>query len=144
MKKLEIAIKGIDELPALAESILQFAGSARVFAFYADMGAGKTTLIKEMCRLLGSHDSFSSPTYSIVNEYMANGANYSGKIYHIDCYRLKDLEEALAIGIEDYTEGRYYCFVEWPQLIENYLPPDVIKISIRTDNNIRNVSIFKD
>ncbi len=144
MKSLEISISSIEELPQLAERILQFGGESKVFAFYAQMGSGKTTLIKEICRQLGSTDSFSSPTYSIVNEYKATGHGYNGNIYHIDCYRLKDVEEALAIGIEDYTDGRSYCFIEWPELIEAYLPTDVIKISITTDGNIRNVSIFRD
>lgn len=104
------------------------------------MGAGKTTLIKELCKQLGSEDNFSSPTYSIVNEYTSP----KGKLYHMDCYRLKSMEEALNIGIEDYLNGEHYCFVEWPELIEQFLPADVIKISIRTTENIRNVSIFRD
>lgn len=104
------------------------------------MGAGKTTLIKELCKQLGSEDNFSSPTYSIVNEYTSP----HGKLYHMDCYRLKSAEEALNIGIEDYLNGENYCFVEWPELIEQFLPADVIKISIRTTENIRNVSIFRD
>ncbi len=126
----------------LAQSLLQFAEGNKVFAFYADMGAGKTTLIKELCRQLGSHDNFSSPTYSVVNEYAM--PNTATKIYHIDCYRLKNTQEALSIGIEEYLDGQNYCFVEWPEPAEAYLPANVIKISIRTDENIRNVSIFKD
>ncbi|HRG89792.1 MAG TPA: tRNA (adenosine(37)-N6)-threonylcarbamoyltransferase complex ATPase subunit type 1 TsaE, partial [Chitinophagales bacterium] len=68
----------------------------------------------------------------------------TGKIYHMDCYRLKNSGEALGIGIEDYLNSDSYCFIEWPELIEQFLPADVIKISIRTEGNIRNVSIFKD
>ena len=104
------------------------------------MGSGKTTLIKEICKQLGSKDNFSSPTYSIVNEYSV--ADSSSKIFHIDCYRLKNFEEALAIGMEEYLNGDDYCFVEWPELIESLFPDDVVKISIRTDENVRNVSIF--
>lgn len=129
----------MEELPALAKSILQFAEDRKVFAFYAQMGAGKTTLIKEICRQLGSTDNFSSPTYSVVNEY--SGVSNS-KIFHIDCYRLKNLEEALSIGMEEYLSGDNFCFIEWPELVELLLPADVVKISIRTDENVRNVSIF--
>ena len=110
-----------------------------MFAWYAQMGAGKTTLIKEICRQLGSSDHFSSPTYSIVNEYRISEQT---KIYHIDLYRLKDVEEALSIGIEDYLYSNYYCFVEWPELVEHLLPEDTVKVTINSDGNIRNVSIF--
>lgn len=140
MKQQEISIADISGLPEVARTILQFAEGCKVFTFYADMGAGKTTLIKELSKQLGSQDSFSSPTYSIVNEYTTP----TGKIYHIDCYRLKNAGEALDIGIEDYLNGDHYCFIEWPELIEQFLPANVIKISIRTEGNIRNVSIFKD
>lgn len=135
----------VEELPALAQSVLQFAGDRKVFTFYAEMGAGKTTLIKEICKQLGSTDNFSSPTYSVVNEYAvadsASGIPHS-KLFHIDCYRLKNLEEALSIGMEEYLSSDNFCFIEWPELVEPLLPDDVIKISIRTDNNVRNVSIF--
>lgn len=141
MQSKEVSIVDISELQQLAGSILHFAGGSKVFAFYADMGAGKTTLIKELCRQLGSADNFSSPTYSIVNEYALSAG---GKIYHIDCYRLKNTEEAYSIGMEDYVSGEHYCFIEWPELVETLLPPDVIKISIRPDGNVRNVSIFRD
>ena len=104
------------------------------------MGTGKTTLIKEICRQLGSTDNFSSPTYSIVNEYLIGGSNQ--KIYHIDLYRLKNIEEALAIGIEEYISGDSYCFIEWPGLIEQLLPPNTVKVDIKFENNMREISIF--
>jgi tRNA threonylcarbamoyladenosine biosynthesis protein TsaE len=149
VKNLEISIFSIDQLPDVASAILKFAGDTKLFAFYAEMGAGKTTLIKELCRQLGSHDNFSSPTYSIVNEYQSASLLSTSDfqlptLYHIDCYRLKNREEAISIGIEDYIDGSHYCFIEWPELIESLLPADVIKISIRTDGNLRNLSIFKD
>ena len=140
VKNLEISMLGIEQLTALANDILRFAGKRKVFAFYAEMGAGKTTLIKEICKQLGSEDSFSSPTYSIVNEYSLK--NSSAKIFHIDCYRLKNLEEAFAIGMEEYLGSENYCFVEWPEMVEPLMPLDVVKISIRLDENVRNVSIF--
>ena len=140
VKNLETSISDIKQLPIVAKDILNFAGTKKVFAFYADMGAGKTTLIKEICKQLGSTDNFSSPTYSIVNEYSLQ--NHTSKIFHIDCYRLKNFEEALSVGMEEYVSGQNYCFIEWPELVETLLPDDVIKISIRTDENVRNVSIF--
>ena len=142
MKNLEISITTVEQLPAVAKDILQFAEYKKVFAFYAQMGAGKTTLIKEICKQLGSADNFSSPTYSIVNEYEL--VNQHSKIYHIDLYRLQNLDEALAIGIEEYLGGENYCFIEWPELAEQLFADDVVKISISTDGNVRNLSIFKN
>lgn len=148
MKNLELVVKDVAELPETAKHILQFCKQHKIFAFYAEMGAGKTTLIKELCRQLGSADNFSSPTYSIVNEYRISPPNESRhpssalKIYHIDLYRVKNIEEALALGIEDYLNGDAYCFIEWPQLIEPVLPHETVKIYIQTDYNNRNVSIF--
>jgi tRNA threonylcarbamoyladenosine biosynthesis protein TsaE len=149
VKNLEISVLSVDQLPEVASVILKFAEDSKVFAFYAEMGAGKTTLIKEICRQLGSHDNFSSPTYSIVNEYQIESPNpqfsiRNSQLYHIDCYRLKSFEEALGVGMEEYLDGEHYCFIEWPELIESLLPPDVIKLSIRTDGNSRNISIFRD
>lgn len=141
MRHKEISIVSIDELPNIAESILQFSEGRKVFAFYADMGAGKTTLIKEICKQLGSNDNFSSPTYSIVNEYLTDT---NGKIYHIDLYRLKSLEEALDVGMEEYMAGDNYCFIEWPDLVERLLPDDVVKIEIKPDGHLRNLSIFSN
>lgn len=132
----------IGQLPVVAKEVLQFAADKKVFAFYAAMGAGKTTLIKEICRQLGSVDNFSSPTYSVVNEYTIKQSKK--KIFHIDCYRLKNMEEALSVGIEEYLTGEHFCFIEWPELIEPLLPPQAVKICIRTDGNVRNVSIFTE
>ena len=140
VNNLEISITTSEQLPVVAKNILQFAEDKKVFAFYAQMGAGKTTLIKEICKQLGSADNFSSPTYSIVNEYEIA----SGKIYHIDLYRLQNLDEALNIGIEEYLSGENYCFIEWPELAEQLFADDVVKISISTDGNVRNLSIFKN
>ena len=142
MKNFKITVSDIDQLPETLKTILQYSKGRKVFAFYAEMGAGKTTLIKELCRQLGSHDNFSSPTYSIVNEYLIAASIAVAKIYHIDLYRLKSSEEAFAIGIEEYLNGTNYCFVEWPELVEHLLPEDTVKIYIKSDGNIRNVSIF--
>ncbi len=137
---MEISLISINELPSVAKSILRFAEGRRIFAFEADMGAGKTTLIKEICRQLGSVDSFSSPTFSIVNEYAIAGA--AQRIYHIDLYRLKDLEEAMDLGLQEYLNGQDYCFIEWPGLAKELLPAETVNIHIKSEGNIRNVSIF--
>lgn len=143
VKNLEITARNIEALPEVAKSILHFAAARKIFTFYAEMGAGKTTLIKELCRQLGSRDNFSSPTFSVVNEYSSSPSS-NNKIYHIDLFRLKNVEEALAIGIEEYLNSNNYCFIEWPELIEPLLPNDVVKISIQSDGNIRNLSIFSN
>lgn len=142
MKALEASYNNIGELPQLAERILATAGDRKVFAFYAPMGAGKTTLIKELCRLLGSVDTLSSPTYSIINEYAIKGK--PEKIYHIDLYRLRDISEAMAIGIDDCMDGAHYCFIEWPDIITALLPVQALKINIEVDGNTRNMAIFMD
>jgi len=146
MKNLEISVLSVDELPNVARSILKFAEDKKVFALYGDMGAGKTTLIKEICKQLGSADSFSSPSYSIVNEYLMNEdeSKIRDKIYHIDLYRLKKIEEAIEVGIEDYLTGESYCFIEWPELVERLLPDDIVKIEMKPDGNLRNLSIFRN
>lgn len=142
MKALETTYDDINALPALAEQILAIADGRKVFAFYAPMGAGKTTLIKELCRLLGTTDNLSSPTYSIVNEYAIK--DKPEKIYHIDLYRLKDMTEALNIGIDDCMDGSNYCFIEWPDVITPLLPVQALKIHIAVDGNTRNMAIFID
>lgn len=141
MAELKFTISDISELGSAAEQILQFCAGRKVFAFYADMGAGKTTLIKELCRQLGSADNFSSPTYSIVNEYHTP-TDYS--IYHMDLYRLNTPEDAQGIGVGEYLNGHDYCFIEWPRVIEDILPTDTVKINIQTEGNTRNVAIFMD
>src|SRR5204863_308533 len=104
------------------------------------------------CRQLGSTDHFSSPTFSIVNEYNIGSLSRSSdlaeepkmmrKIYHIDLYRIRTPEEALSVGIEEYLNSSHYCFIEWPELIESILPENRVKILIKPDGYIRNVSIF--
>ncbi len=141
VKKLQLTVNSVDEIPGLSQSMLAFAAGRKVFAFHGQMGTGKTTIIKQLCSLLGSVDSFSSPSYSIVNEYLIEGGS---KIYHIDLYRLKGLNEALAIGIEDYISGEHYCFIEWPELIEGLLPADVVNVQINQEDDMREISIFME
>ncbi len=140
MKKQIISYSDPGKLPFVASQLLELAPTgSKTFAFYGEMGAGKTTLIKEICSKLGSEDSFSSPTYSIVNEYLTQSGE---KIYHMDLYRLNKLEEVLELGIEEYLNSGDYVFIEWPGLIERLLPEEVVKIEMQVHNNMRELSIF--
>lgn len=130
---LQLELQNPSGLPAVAKALLDFAAPHRIFLFDAPMGAGKTTLIKELCRQLGSTDAFSSPTYSIVNEY----SSPNGKLFHFDLYRIKDQEELLDLGVEDYLDGKHYCFLEWPELAENFLDKNYVKVLIHVNENIR-------
>ena len=136
---LEISINDQSELPFLAKTILESFGHQKIILFDAPMGAGKTTIIKEMCIALGSTDNFSSPTYSIVNEYIYPG----GKIYHFDLYRLNSLDELFDIGIEEYLDSGHYCIFEWPQLLEAMIIDNYNKIEIVVNENIRYIRIIK-
>jgi tRNA threonylcarbamoyladenosine biosynthesis protein TsaE len=133
MQELNFSIEQESELPAAAAQLLAFAGDRRVFLFDAEMGTGKTTFIKVLCQVLKSDSAFSSPSYSIVNEYKYPG----GKIFHFDLYRLKQIDEALDLGIEDYLYSGNYCFVEWPNLLEQTDLPQYVKLEISISNNIR-------
>lgn len=133
MTKLELDISDISKLPVVCDQIIEFANGIKVFAFDAEMGAGKTALIKELCKVLGSKDNFSSPTYSIVNEYQS----LKGKIYHFDFYRVVDAEELFDLGLEEYIESGNYCFIEWPDLAETFLPIPYLSIIISHNQNNR-------
>lgn len=101
----------------------------RVFAFDAPMGAGKTTFIKHLCEEMGTADVVNSPTFAIVNVYDVEQP-YRGEAYHFDCYRLKDIREAMDFGAEDYLYSGNYCFIEWPDIIAPLLPEDTVRVSI--------------
>ncbi len=123
----ELRIKSEAELPAAARKLLESRPDARVFAISGEMGAGKTTFIKAICKVLGVPDIVQSPTFAIVNEYKrTNGES----VFHIDFYRIKKAEEAFDIGYEDYVYSGHYCFIEWPELVEGLLPEDAVKVSI--------------
>ena len=117
----------LDNLPSAAKTFIDAIGGHRVFAFVGDMGAGKTTFISEVCRLLGADDDSGSPTFSIVNEYL----DKSGKpIYHFDFYLLEYPEEALDIGVEDYFYSGHLCLIEWPDRIGSLLPEEAVTVNI--------------
>lgn len=139
MKQLfECDISDLGNLSKAAKEVLSLAPETKIFLFYAPMGAGKTTLIKEFCKQLGSTDHFSSPTYAIINEY----ACPQGKIFHVDLYRLKNEEELMDLGMEDYIDGNNYCFIEWPELVESMMDVSFIKIEINVNENIRYLRAF--
>ena len=123
---MEITISNLDNIRESAREFINNIGSHKVFAFYGKMGAGKTTFIKAICEELGVDDVITSPTFAIINEY-------SGKddtIYHFDFYRIKKLEEVYDMGYEDYFYSGALCFIEWPELIEEVLPEDAVKVQI--------------
>jgi tRNA threonylcarbamoyladenosine biosynthesis protein TsaE len=127
-------ITSLESLPSAAEELLQAFKEERLFLFDAQMGAGKTTVIKELCKQLGSTDNFGSPTYSIVNEYQTP----NGHIFHFDLYRLKNKEELFDIGFEDYLKKNTYCFIEWPHLAKDFLMGGrYVKVDIQTEGNKR-------
>ncbi len=106
----------------------------RVFAFEGQMGAGKTTFIKKLCEEMGTVDVVNSPTFAIVNVYDVERP-YKGEVYHFDCYRLKDIREAMDFGAEEYLYSGNYCFIEWPEMIEALLPEDTVWVKIEPQEN---------
>ena len=123
---MEIKITGIEQIGGAACQFVEQIGDHRVFAFYGSMGAGKTTFVKAVCEQLGVQDVITSPTFAIVNEYTGD----DGAIYHFDFYRIKKLEEVYDMGYENYFYSGALCFIEWPELIEELLPEDAVKVSI--------------
>jgi tRNA threonylcarbamoyladenosine biosynthesis protein TsaE len=129
---MEILIRNKKHLADAAEKFLKHYGDNRIFAFYGSMGAGKTTIIKAICKALGAVDIVSSPTFTLVNEYRTSeGAT----LYHIDFYRIKKQEEVFDFGIEEYLTCESYCFMEWPELVEELLPEGTINVRISVDEN---------
>jgi tRNA threonylcarbamoyladenosine biosynthesis protein TsaE len=133
-----VAINHTDELKAVAEELLTFANSEKFFIFEGEMAAGKTTLIKAFCEVLGVEDVVSSPTFSIVNEY----ETANGPIYHFDFYRLKNQQEAYDIGYEEYFYSGDYCLVEWPSKVEGLLPERYIKVEIQITGETGRIFTF--
>ena len=127
---MEIRIKSIEEIAVAAKEFVAAMGERKVFAFYGKMGAGKTTFIKAVCEELGVEDVINSPTFAIVNEYVdGQGA----PVYHFDFYRIKNQQEVMDLGYEDYVYSGHVCFMEWPELIENLLPDDAVKVTIEEE-----------
>lgn len=125
-------ITGIDELEDSARKLLQYAGERKVMAFSGEIGAGKTTLIQRLCRQLGVEEKVTSPTFALANVYATSEGE---EVYHLDLYRLKNAQEALDMGIEEYLYGDRYCFIEWPAVVEDILPADTLHIRIELIEN---------
>ena len=126
-EEMEIRITDIDHIREAAREFVEHIGDRRVFAFYGKMGAGKTTFVKAICEELGVNDVITSPTFAIINEYTSAKDD---TIFHFDFYRIKKLEEVYDMGYEDYFYSGALCFIEWPELIEEILPDDAVRVSI--------------
>ena len=121
-------MKSLKKFEEAAKNFVANMGDNTVFAFYGKMGAGKTTFVKAICEELGVEDTITSPTFAIVNEYRSDLAGEL--IYHFDFYRIKKLDEVYDMGYEDYFYSGAICFIEWPELIEELLPGNTVKVSI--------------
>lgn len=129
----------LSDLPKVADELLKN-NSSKIILFYGEMGAGKTTFIKEICKKLGVSDTISSPTFSIVNEYLTSSGQ---TIYHFDFYRLNNESEALDIGTEEYFYSGNLCLIEWPEKINSLLPDNAIKVYLsENSNDTRNIKII--
>lgn len=125
---MKISIKSLDSIHEAAREFIKNMGTGHVFAFYGKMGAGKTTFIKAVCEELGVDDVITSPTFAIVNDYTSSKDD--SHIFHFDFYRIKKLEEVYDMGYEDYFYSGSLCFIEWPELIEDLLPGDAVKVTV--------------
>lgn len=136
METIEVKNK---KLPEFAKKFIEITKGRKKFAFYGKMGAGKTTMIKAICSELGANDVVNSPTFALVNEYTSRSGE---TIFHFDLYRIKNIEELYDIGYEDYFFGDEYLFIEWPELADNILPPNILKVHIEEiDPDSRKVTI---
>ena len=127
MKCKQFAVNGVEQLSEVSDYLISIRDEADVVAFYGSMGAGKTTLIKDLCHKMGVTDEVNSPTFAIVNEYETEGGD---PVYHFDFYRIKKIEEAYDIGYENYFYSGNLCLVEWPEMIEPLLPERYVRVEI--------------
>ena len=134
-----LIIDDLEQLPKIAKEFLKRTSPHKKFVFYAEMGVGKTTLIKELSLQLGVNDVVSSPTFSIVNEYLTKE---NCKIYHFDFYRLEDEQEAFDMGYEEYFFSDAYCFIEWPEKITNLIEKDIVRIKMSIEGTTRRIEVI--
>lgn len=127
MQDIVFEINGIEELSKVSDLLISWRDKSNIIAFYGNMGAGKTTLIKNLCSKLGVVDEVNSPTFALVNEYQTETLD---SVFHFDFYRIKSLEEVFDIGYEDYFYGGSLCLLEWPELIDPLMPDHFIKVEI--------------
>lgn len=138
-----IHVNSTEDLPAAAEQFVALMGDETVYAFYGEMGAGKTTFINALCRrLCVSEDMANSPSFAIINEYRSDET--AELIYHFDLYRLENIDEALEIGVEDYFDSGALCLLEWPERIEDLLPDDTVRVDIRVNDDHSRDIIVRD
>jgi tRNA threonylcarbamoyladenosine biosynthesis protein TsaE len=136
---LLISIPDLSSIDDAARELIDTLPDKRIFAFYGEMGAGKTTLIKALCRVLQVTDVTSSPSFGLIHEYRTRG---SDSIYHFDFYRIEHMEEAYDIGYEDYIDSGQYCFIEWPDKIASLLPPETVNVNLQiVGNNERTMEV---
>jgi tRNA threonylcarbamoyladenosine biosynthesis protein TsaE len=138
---LEFTLTSENDIQKYLSQIFEFAQGITLWLFVGEMGSGKTTTIKSICEFLNVSDEVSSPTFSIVNEYFSDKI---GTVYHFDCYRIKNDDEAIGIGIEDYFYSGYHCFVEWPQKVEQLIPDQFLILNFeKIDETTRLLKISK-
>jgi len=136
---LLIRIPDLSSINDAARELINTFPDKRIFAFYGEMGAGKTTLIKALCRVLQVTDVTSSPSFGLIYEYRTRG---SDSVYHFDFYRIEHLEEAYDIGYEEYIDSGQYCFIEWPEKIASLLPPETVNVNLQiVGNNERTIEV---
>lgn len=136
---LVIRIPDLSSIDDAARELIETFPDSRVFAFYGEMGSGKTTLIKALCRVLQVTDVTSSPSFGLIYEYKTSG---SDSVYHFDFYRIEHLEEAYDIGYEEYLDSGEYCFIEWPEKVASLLPSETIKVFLNiVGNNERTMEV---
>lgn len=141
MTSMEIFIKEESELALAAKSLIDFAGAVKVWIFKGEMGAGKTTFIRYICRQLEVVENVSSPTFSIINEYSRKNGEL---VYHFDFYRIEKVQEAVDIGCEEYFYSGNICLVEWPEKILNLLPEPKVEVTIVSDGVNRKIRFSHD
>ncbi|MCB0431243.1 MAG: tRNA (adenosine(37)-N6)-threonylcarbamoyltransferase complex ATPase subunit type 1 TsaE [Flavobacteriales bacterium] len=137
----EYSCVALERMPEVAKALMEAYPGKRVFTFAGDLGAGKTQLIKEICSVLGVQEAVQSPTYPIVHEYRPSG---DGVVYHMDLYRIKSQNELIDLGFEDYLLSGYFCFIEWPEVADNLLPVDSVRVKISVATCGRNITMECD
>ena len=131
-----IIIDDLTQLKKAAGEFLKTIGNNKIFAFYGEMGAGKTTIIKAICEELGTIDTVTSPTFTLVNEYNTDNGD---SVFHFDFYRIEKIEEVFDFGFEEYMVSGKICFMEWPEKIEPVLPDSLVRIYITTGDNLQRI-----
>lgn len=135
---MRFVLKHLSDIEEVAPAFLKALGDRKMIAFHGEMGAGKTTFINGLLSQMSIEDHVSSPTFSIVNEYYSDS---HGKVYHFDFYRIEDEMEALDIGVEEIFEEDAWCFMEWPEKIDNLIPSNCVSVYIEIENDVRIIKL---